>query len=174
MKTKHVKKVFQLFAQKTIQTAQGILAAQGKNTTGNLSSSLGYYLNVDKGTLELRFLSAPYADIVDKGVRGSKSSAKAPQSPYSYTSASKIANIGAIDKWVVRKGLKAARDEKGRFISRKSLVTAIATSIKLYGKEPSYFFSDALNEGLRTLPRQYAKAYAKDAAQFINTVTKEM
>jgi hypothetical protein len=79
-----------------------------------------------------------------------------------------------IDKWVVRKGLKAARDEKGRFIKRKSLVFLIARSIKLYGVAPSNFFTDALNEGLRTLPRKFAKAYAQDAAAFIRTVTKEM
>jgi len=174
MKTKNVKKVFDLFGKKTVKTARGILNAQGKNASGDLSSSLGYYLNVKDGVVELRFLGAPYADLVDKGVRGSKSSAKAPKSPYSYTSSSKIANIGAIDKWVVRKGIQAARNNKGQFVKRKSLVIAIATKIKLYGQKPSNFFSDALSEGMRTLPKNVAKAYVKDAAAFIQTVTKEM
>ena len=174
MKTKHVNKVFDLFGRKVVQTARGILAAQGKNSSGNLSSSLGYFLKVDQGTLELRFLGEPYARIVDEGIKGAKSSAKAPKSPFKFTGSKQMVNIGAIDKWVVRKGLKAARNAQGRFISRKSLVRSIARKLYLFGKEPSYYFSDALNEGLRTLPRQYAKAYAKDAAQFINTVTKEM
>lgn len=174
MKTKHTKKVFDLFGQKVVKTAQGILNAKGKNASGNLGSSLGYYLNVKQNVLELRFLGAPYASLVDKGVRGSISSAKAPKSPYQYTGSKKAANIGAIDKWVVRKGLKAARNEKGQFVSRKSLVGAIARSIYLYGIKPSNFFTDALNEGLRTMPRKFAKAYAQDAAEFIRTVTKEM
>ena len=172
MKTKNVKKVFDLFGKKTVKTARGILNAKGKNTSGDLSSSLGYYLNVKEGVVELRFLGAPYADLVDKGVRGSKSSAKAPKSPYSYTTKQPPSNV--IDKWVVRKGLSGARNDKGQFIKRKSLVFLIARSIKLYGVKPSNFFSDALNEGMRTLPKNVAKAYVKDAAAFIQTVTKEM
>ena len=79
MKSKNVKKVFDIFGKKVVQTAQGILNAKGKNASGNLQSSLGYRLNVDRGTLELSFLGAPYASIVDEGIRGYKSSAKAPK-----------------------------------------------------------------------------------------------
>jgi len=172
VKTKHVKKVFDLFGQKTVKTARGILAAQGKNTSGDLSSSLGYYLNVKQGVLELRFLGAEYTSVVDKGVRGAISAAKAPKSPFKYTNKQPPSSV--IDKWVVRKGLKAARNEKGQFIKRKSLVYLIARNIKLYGIKPSNFFSDALAEGMRTLPRKFAKAYAQDSAAFIQTVTKEM
>ena len=172
MKTKHVKKVFDIFGKKTVDTARGILNAQGKNASGELGSSLGYFVDVKNGVLELRFLGAPYADLVDKGARGSKSSAKAPKSPYKYTN--KQPPSGVIDKWVVRKGLSGARDDKGRFIKRKSLVYLIARAIKLYGVKPSNFFTDALNQGLKTLPKKFADAYAKDAEDFILTVTKEM
>jgi hypothetical protein len=174
MKTKHVKKVFDLFGKKTVDTARGILNAQGKNASGNLGGSLGYYLNVKDGVLELRFLGAPYASVVDKGIRGSRSSANAPKSPYKFSGTKQMVNIGAIDKWVVRKGIKAGRNDKGQFIKRKSLVRAIARKIYLYGVKPSNYFSDALNVGLRTLPRKMAKAYVQDAAAFIQTVTKEM
>ena len=150
MKTKHVKKVFDIFGKKTVNVARGILNAQGKNASGDLGASLGYFLNVKQGRVELRFLGAPYADLVDKGVKGSKSSAKAPRSPYSYKPSSKIA------------------------IKRKSLVFAIATSIKLFGQKPSNFFTDALNQGIKTMPRKFADAYARDAEEFILTVTKEM
>ena len=80
MKTKHVKKVFDLFGKKTVETAKGILNARNKNSSGNLENSLGYRLSVNQGRLELRFLGAPYASVVDKGARGSKSGAKAPNS----------------------------------------------------------------------------------------------
>ena len=172
MKSKNVKKVFELFATKVVETARGILNAKGKNASGELSSSLGYRLNVDVGTLELRFLGAPYASIVDEGVRGVKSSAKAPKSPFKYTKP--VANIGAIDKWVVRKGIRAARDSKGRFVSRKSLVYLMSRKIALFGIEPTNFFTDAINQGMRGLPNKFARAYVKDAQAFIQTVTKEM
>lgn len=168
-------KVLNAFGKKVVQSARGILNAKGKNASGDLGSSLGYVVHVyPSGAIEMDFVGAGYADLVDKGVRGSKSSAKAPRSPYSYTTSSKIANIGKIDKWVVRKGLKGARDEKGKFIKRKSLVIAIATNIKLYGQKPSNFFTDAFNIAYRDLPKAFIKAYANDAQKFLQFVSKEI
>ena len=170
MKVENLEKVFDAFGKKTVQTARGILNAKGKNTSGNLADSLGYHLKVyPSGALEMQFLAAGYAKFVDEGVSGTK---KKYKTPYSYTN--KQPPSGVIDKWVVRKGLKAARDSKGRFIKRKSLVFLIARSIKLYGVEPTHFFSDALNEGLNALPPQIARAYAKDAAKFLERVTQEI
>ena len=74
----------------------------------------------------------------------------------------------------MRKGLGAARDEQGRFIPRKSLVFAIAKSIKLYGIEPSNFFTDSLNKEIKNLPKEIARAYAQDAGKFIRTVTQNI
>ena len=143
-------KVLNAFGNKVVNTARGILNAQGKNASGDLGSSLGYVVHVyDSGAIEMDFVAMGYADIVDKGARGSKSSAKAPRSPYKYTNKQPPANV--IDKWVVRKGLKSVRDSKGKFIKRKSIVFAIARSIKLYGIKPSNFFSDAFNVAYREL-----------------------
>ena len=171
MKTKNVEKVFDTFGKKVVNRAKSILSS--KSVSGNLANSLGYQLKVyDSGALELQFLGAGYARIVDEGVRGSKSSAKAPKSPFKYTKKQPPSNV--IDKWVVRKGLSAARDEQGRFIPRKSLVFAIARNIKLFGIEPTNFFSDALNEEIKNLPKEIATAYAKDASKFLTTVTQNM
>ena len=132
MQVKNTHKVFNLFGKKVVDTAKSILKAKGKNASGKLADSLSYDLHVyPSGALELSFKGAGYAKFVDKGVKGSKSNKKAPKSPYKFTN--KQPPSGAIDKWVVRKGLKAARNEKGQFIKRKSLVFLIARSIKLYG-----------------------------------------
>ena len=120
----------------------------------------------------MSFVAEGYAKYVDKGVKGSKSSAKAPNSPYKYTS--KQPPSGVIDKWAVRKGLQGVRDEKGRFIKRKSLVFAIARSIKLYGVKPTNFFTDAFNVAYKDLPKEFIKAYANDTQQFLKFVSKEM
>jgi len=171
VKTKNVEKVFDTFGKKVVNRAKSILSS--KSVSGNLADSLGYQLKVyDSGALELQFLGAGYARLVDEGVRGSKSSAKAPKSPFKYTNKQPPSNV--IDKWVVRKGLSAARDEQGRFIPRKSLVFAIARNIKLFGIEPTNFFSDALNEEIKNLPKDIARAYAKDASKFIATVTQNI
>jgi hypothetical protein len=147
----NVDKVLDTFGRKVVQTARGILNAKGKNATGDLGSSLGYFIKVyPSGAVDMSFVAEGYAKFVDKGVKGSKSSAKAPNSPYKY------------------------RDKKGRFIPRKSLVYSIARNIKLYGVKPSNFFTDAFNVAYRDLPKDFIKAYAQDTQQFLKFVSKEI
>ena len=169
----NVDKVLDTFGKKVVQTARGILNAKGRNASGDLGSSLGYFIKVyPSGAVDMSFVAEGYAKFVDKGVRGSKSSAKAPNSPYKYTT--KQPPAGVIDKWAVRKGIQGVRDKKGRFIPRKSLVFSIARNIKLYGVKPSNFFTDAFNVAYRDLPKDFIKAYAKDTQQFLKFVSKEI
>jgi hypothetical protein len=169
----NVDKVLDTFGKKVVQTARGILNAKGKNASGDLGSSLGYFIKVyPSGAVDMSFVAEGYAKFVDKGVKGSKSSAKAPNSPYKYTT--KQPPSGVIDKWAVRKGIQGVRDKKGRFIPRKSLVFSIARNIKLYGVKPSNFFTDAFNVAYRDLPKDFIKAYAQDTQQFLKFVSKEI
>ena len=169
----NVDKVLDTFGKKVVQTARGILNAKGKNASCDLGSSLGYFIKVyPSGAVDMSFVAEGYAKFVDKGVKGSKSSAKAPNSPYKYTT--KQPPSGVIDKWAVRKGIQGVRDKKGRFIPRKSLVFSIARNIKLYGVKPSNFFTDAFNVAYRDLPKDFIKAYAQDTQQFLKFVSKEI
>ena len=169
----NVDKVLDTFGKKVVQTARGILNAKGRNASGDLGSSLGYFIKVyPGGAVDMSFVAEGYAKFVDKGVKGSKSSAKAPNSPYKYTT--KQPPSGVIDKWAVRKGIQGVRDKKGRFIPRKSLVFSIARNIKLYGVKPSNFFTDAFNVAYRDLPKDFIKAYAQDTQQFLKFVSKEI
>lgn len=169
----NVDKVLDTFGRKVVQTARGILNAKGRNASGDLGSSLGYFIKVyPSGAVDMSFVAEGYAKFVDKGVKGSKSSAKAPNSLYKYSN--KQPPSGVIDKWAVRKGIQGVRDKKGRFIPRKSLVFSIARNIKLYGVKPSNFFTDAFNVAYRDLPKDFIKAYAQDTQQFLKFVSKEI
>lgn len=170
---KNVEIALDHFGKKVVQTARGILNATGKNTSGNLGNSLGYVIKVyPSGSIEIDFVAEGYAKIVDKGIKGSKSSAKAPKSPYQF----KKRNLpkGVLDKWAIRKGMKSIRDKKGRFIKRKSLMFLMGRSIALYGIKPSNFFSDAFNEAFKHLPQQIIKSYANDVEKFFDFATKEL
>ena len=169
----NVDKVLDTFGRKVVQTARGILNAKGRNASGDLGSSLGYFIKVyPSGAVDMSFVAEGYAKFVDKGVKGSKSSAKAPNSLYKYSN--KQPPSGVIDKWAVRKGIQGVRDKKGRFIPRKSLVFSIARNINLYGVKPSNFFTDAFNVAYRDLPKDFIKAYAQDTQQFLKFVSKEI
>ena len=49
---------------------------------------------------------------------------------------------GAIDKWVIKKGIEGTRDAQGRFVTRKSLVFMISSAIYNRGLKPTFFISD--------------------------------
>ena len=73
----------------------------------------------------------------------------------------------------MQKGIPAARDEKGRFIKRKSLVYLMTRSIWNTGIRPTYFFEDAQETASRGIQRKFAKAYAKDIEDQIKEEQKK-
>ena len=170
MQLERTEKIMKMFSDKVIRDAKRNLKGKG---SGKLANSLDYDLKVyPSGALELNFKSEDYAKFVDKGVKGKKSSAKAPQSPYQYTN--KMPPTKALDKWVVRKGLKGTRDEKGKFKKRKSIVFGVAKSIQLYGLPATKFFSKAFEKHYGKLPADFTKAYASDLSKFLKATTEQV
>jgi hypothetical protein len=102
-----------------------------------------------------------------KGVSGIK---KKYNTPYSYTT--KMPPPSKLDKWTVKKGI-APRDDKGRFISRKSLQFAIARSIFYKGIKPSLFFTKPFQKYAKGLPKELETAFALDTEALLAFVTKQ-
>ena len=105
-----------------------------------------------------------YWQFVDEGVRGAqpqkhKGRPRAIGSPFKYSN--KMPPRGAIDRWIVNKPLKAAR-EKGKFISRKSLAFAIQRSIFEKGVHRTQFFSRPFEQDLEKQSDNIGKAFADD------------
>ena len=72
--------------------------------------------------------------------------------------------IAPIDKWVVqKKGITGARDLKGRFIKRKSLVYLIRRSIGLYG----YGGNNFIINGYDAVAPQILELYGDAVAAYI-------
>ena len=75
-----------------------------------------------------------------------------------------------IDKWVKQKpGFQGARDEKGRFIQRKSLVYLIRRSIAQYGYYGIQFLDKAVNETIDKIADDLGEA----AKQYIEQLYDE-
>tara|TARA_R110001632_G_scaffold55161_5_gene135128 strand:+ start:6102 stop:6647 length:546 start_codon:yes stop_codon:yes gene_type:complete len=174
---KRTKKVLNLYAKKVIRDARNELSRQKKNTSGELSKSLGYVITEKNKSLNLEFVGVSYAKFVDQGMQGARSSFKAPMSPYRFGTGSSSGSwkqfTSSLDKWIVKKGLAGIRDEKGRFVSRKSLRFLIQRSIYLYGIKPSYFFTNPFNVSKSTLPKQIANSYVQDAMTFLEQMNKQ-
>jgi len=153
------KGVFDRYAKKTIKEARSNLTRKDKNVTKELYNSLGYELKFNPNSLEFRFLAEEYGAFQDQGVKGWKSSKKAPNSPFQFRS--KMIPSQPIVQWVKRRRFQFQR-KNGEFMSYKATGFLIARSIAAKGLKATEFLSrpanhnepiliEGLSEGLENL-----------------------
>jgi hypothetical protein len=163
------------------ESKENLIAA--KKGGGALENSIkGTPVSESGSSLMFQILMEDYATFVDKGVQGNDPEAqpkgalsrynKAPKSPYQFGTGSYKGSgtlRGAIDKWVLQKGIPNVRDEKGRFIKRKTLVYLMTRSIWNTGIKPTYFFTNAQDRYSKGVQAKFAEAYSRDLSeQYIN------
>jgi hypothetical protein len=156
------------FAKYVIQQSRSNLTRSDKNVSKELYNSLGYDLNVSKNSFSLSLLMEDYGVFQDKGVSGTE---KKYNTPFKYTN--KRPPASAFSNWVVRKGLKGTRDAKGRFVSRKGLMFAVANSVFKKGIKPSMFFTKPFEKAFKELNQELLQAYALDVEKFMATTIKD-
>jgi hypothetical protein len=161
------KEALELFRNQVINESKQNLRKIGKGG-GTLENSIeGTEVKVTDRSLEFEIKMADYGVFQDKGVSGVK---QKYNTPYSYTT--KMPPPSKLDKWTVKKGI-APRDDKGRFISRKSLQFAIARSIFYKGIKPSLFFTKPFQKYAKGLPKELETAFALDTEALLAFVTKQ-
>ena len=116
-----VKNVLDNFGRYLVKESRKNLTRKGKRDRSKLYNSLDYNLRIGPNSFEFDFVMEDYGDFVDQGVKGTKSSFKAPRSKYRFgTGTGKRGGLtNAIDDLVRRKRIQF-RDKKGRFMSFKS------------------------------------------------------
>ena len=147
------------------------LRMQDKVNTGALYNSM----NVTVGQNQNAFFvditpTVYYWEFVDKGVQGASKNifARQSESPFKFGSGKGGRGLrGAIDKWVIQKGLGGTRDAQGRFVSRKSLVFLITRAIWNRGLKPTFFISDTLKRLKPKAMKWIGAALNKDMANAI-------
>ena len=123
------------------------LRMQGKVNTGALYESIPVIVGEDANEYYVNITpQVDYWEFVDKGVQGASRNifARQSESPFKFGANKTRGLRGAIDKWVIQKGIQGTRDAQGRFTPRKSLVYAISNAIWHRGLKPSFFISDTL------------------------------
>jgi len=167
MQLDNFKKALEEFRDKVIEESKQNLKSLKKGG-GTLENSIkGGEVKVTDNSLQFGIEMADYGVFQDKGVSGVK---QKYNTPYSYTT--KMPPPSKLDKWTVKKGI-APRDDKGRFISRKSLQFAIARSIFYKGIKPSLFFTKPFQKYAKGLPKELETAFALDTEALLAFVTKQ-
>lgn len=171
MLREETKKSLENFRRQVVKEARK--NAQKRSASGSLAKSLTSKLNVSKNSFSLDFLMNEYGNFQDQGVKGVKSSAKAPNSPFKFGSGTgdKGGLRKSLDKWVIRKGI-APRTKEGKFMSRKSLTFLIARSIYRTGLKPTLFFTKPFEKNFAKLPDNVIEAYGLDVEDFMEYTLK--
>lgn len=167
MEFKKTKLALELFAKAVKLKAQQNLKKKKQISSGKLYDSIDYDLNVFKNSFSLEFYMEDYGTFMDLGVKGSESTyPESRNSPYKYSGRFKMINPASLDKWLIKKSI-APRDKSGRFIERKNLKYAIATSIYRKGLKGSRFFTGAFEEEFKNIDNQIQEAFGLDLNDFL-------
>ena len=179
MQFKNTIQAMQKLGANVVKEGRSILKKKKKQTSGNtLYNDFDYLVTASDSdvTLEFEFGGAEdYWQFVDEGVKGAggfKGSGKmrGQGSPFKFST--KMPPRGAIDRWIVRKPLKAAR-KNGKFISRKSIAFLIQRSIYQRGLERTQFFSKPFTQQLNKESEEIVKAFADDLELAIDKTIKK-
>jgi hypothetical protein len=162
----HTEKVLSRFGKEVVRESKKKLKQKKKNASGKLSKSIGYDLNVSKNSFGMSFEMEDYGEYQDRGVSGFL---KKYDTPFSYRD--KRPPLSALDKWIVRRGI-APKDEKGRFMSRKSIQFLISRKIFFEGIEPSLFFTEPFEKAFKGLPNEIVEAFGLDVETFLKQTLK--
>jgi hypothetical protein len=162
---------------KVVKDGRRILKRNNKTTSRNtLYRDFDYLVKRTQEGVELIFEfggAEDYWDFVDEGVRGSggfKGSGKmrGHGSPFKFKG--KNIKRGVIDKWIVYKPLKEARDKQGRFIPRKSMAFLIGRAIAQRGLTRTQFFTRPLTEQLKKQSDAVLDAFGNDLEKQLELV----
>jgi len=139
--------------------------------SGKLADSIIPEVNEDGNTLTIRMLN--YYDFPNKGVKGVKSSANAPTSPYQYkTFGMNRDGRKSISDYVLsgRAKIRNVRNDKavGIGLERKgvsaldSKINTLIYLIKAYGIKTTNYFDDAFNKVFKDFAVTAAEAVVRD------------
>jgi len=173
MNTEALERYLNSFGKQVLNRAKGNLQkAKGGGT--NLEKSLSFKVITSPEGFSVQFYMDSYGTFVDKGVSGTEVKrsfkdykGRTISSPYKYTTKQPPSRV--LDKWIVKKGI-APRDEKGRFMSRKSISFLIARSIKRKGIQGISFFQKPLMLGLKQFGKEMLGAVKNDIINGLTTV----
>jgi len=173
MKTEALERYLNSFGKQVVNRAKGNLQ-KSKGGGTNLEKSLSFKVVTSAEGFSVQFYMDSYGTFVDKGVSGTEVKrsfkdykGRTITSPYKYTTKQPPSRV--LDKWIVKKGI-APRDEKGRFMSRKSISFLIARSIKRKGIQGISFFQKPLMLGLKQFGKDMLGAVKDDIINGLTTV----
>lgn len=145
-----------------IQQSRSNLSKGKKNVSKSLYNSIKSEVETEDNYILIGFSMEKYGMFQDQGVKGSKSSEKAPNSPFKFTN--KMPPSKPLSDWAKKRNIRL-RDDSGKFKkgNYKTIGFLIARSIFEKGMKPSFFFTKPFNVGYkRFIDTDLINAFSQD------------
>lgn len=158
------------FGKYVVSQSRANLTRGDKNVNKDLWKSLKYDVDVHKNSFTLSIEMLEYGLFQDKGVKGIKTSTKAPKSPYKFgrRTGAKGGLTRGIKKWVRNRRIQFRDRKTGRFMSYKSTAFLITRSIYNKGIKPSLFFTKPFEKAFKNLNKDLVEAYKLDVEKLMS------
>jgi hypothetical protein len=170
MEQSEVKKSLERFRNHVISVSKRNLTNQRKNVSKSLYNSIKGDVKAMPNSISLQFSMSDYGAYQDLGVKGKKSSSKAPKSPFKFGSGTgqKGGLTKGIFNWVKKRRIQFKDRKSGRFFSYESTAFLITRGIYNKGMKPSMFFTKPFEAAYRNLPDELVASFGLDAEKLFN------
>lgn len=161
----NVYKQLEKYRRYVIQQSRANLTKGRKNVSKGLYNSIKGEVVKDKNFAVVGFSMPDYGYYQDEGVKGKKSSEKAPRSRFKFGTGTgrKGGLTNGISKWVKDRRIQFKDKKTGRFLSYKSTAFLITRSIYNKGIAPTLFFTKPFEAGYKKyIENELDKEFEKD------------
>lgn len=178
MQKDEIQKALERFRDHVVNQAKRNLTKGGEYGTHNVSKKLHQSIKgnvkVMPNSIGMYFSMEEYGAYQDQGVRGKRSSAKAPNSPFKFgTGTGRQGGLTqAMEKWVERRRIQF-RNKDGKFMSYKSTAWILTKSIYSKGIKPSLFFTKPFEAAYKNLPEELIDKYGLEASKLFFDIIKQ-
>jgi len=170
MNQEEVQKELNKFRDIVVKRAKDNLVRQGKISSKSLYNSIKGNVKAMPNSFSMTFEMEEHGLYQDQGVKGKKSPAKAPNSPFQFGrgTGEKGGLTKGINKWVRKKQFQFTDRKSGKFLSYDSTAFLISRSIYNKGMSPSLFFTKPFEQAFQRLSSDLVEAYGLDIVKLFN------
>ena len=170
MEKTETQKALERFRNHVVSVSKRNLTKGNKNVSKKLYNSIRGDVKAMPNSFSLQFYMEDYGAFQDLGVKGKKSSSKAPNSPFKFGSGT--GQQGGLRKgifdWVKKRRFQFKDRKSGRFLSYESTAFLITRGIYNKGMKPSMFFTKPFEAAYKNLPDELVKSFGLDTEKLFN------
>lgn len=175
MQKDEIQKALERFRDHIVNQSKRNLTQGDKNVSKKLHQSIKGEVKAMPNSIAMYFSMEEYGAYQDQGVKGKRSSAKAPKSPFKFgTGTGKKGGLTeGMKRWVQKRRIQFKDRKTGKFMSYDSTAWVMTKSIYSKGIKPSLFFTKPFESAYKNLPSELIESYGLEASKLFFEFIKQ-